>query len=121
MLAAILAELARLFRQSAAEPQAFGRQFQDLCLQIDRQLVVRSPSGSTQGRCRGIAPDGALLLETERGLERIYSGVLGRAPGIRRVRGAKDFGRVYRLTSTSISFCAVCSGRVRRTISALPL
>ena len=28
------------------------------------------------GRCAGIAPDGALLLETQEGLERFYSGVL---------------------------------------------
>ncbi len=76
LLLDILSELAATFRQAAAEPEAFGRRFQDLCLQIGERLTVTAHGTSTAGRCRGIAADGALLLETERGVQRIYSGTL---------------------------------------------
>ena len=72
----ILACLAAAFQQSAADPPAFGARFQQLCLQVGQPLVVRSGSVETAGRCLGIAADGALLLETARGREKFYSGVL---------------------------------------------
>jgi BirA family transcriptional regulator, biotin operon repressor / biotin---[acetyl-CoA-carboxylase] ligase len=76
LLLDVLAELAAVFQQSAAEPAAFGARFQDLCLQVGKPLVIHAGGAATAGHCRGIAADGALLLETERGLEKFYSGVL---------------------------------------------
>ncbi len=76
LLVDILAELAAVFQQSAAQPEAFGTRFQDLCLQVGKPLVIHVHGAATAGHCLGIAADGALLLETERGLEKIYSGVL---------------------------------------------
>ena len=76
LLVDLLAELAAVFQQSAAEPAAFGARFQDLCLQVGRPLVIETGGIATAGHCLGIADDGALLLETARGREKFYSGVL---------------------------------------------
>ncbi len=72
----ILAELASAFQQSAAQSDAFGARFHDLCLQVGQPLVIETGAGPIAGHCLGIAPDGALLLETARGCEKFYSGVL---------------------------------------------
>jgi BirA family biotin operon repressor/biotin-[acetyl-CoA-carboxylase] ligase len=76
LLLDILAELADVFQQSAAAPEVFGARFQDLCLQVGKPLVIVAGGTATAGHCLGIAADGALLLETERGREKFYSGVL---------------------------------------------
>ena len=76
MLLEILAELASVFQQSAAQPDAFGARFHDLCLQVGQPLVIEAGGQPVSGHCLGIAPDGALLLETARGREKFYSGVL---------------------------------------------
>jgi BirA family biotin operon repressor/biotin-[acetyl-CoA-carboxylase] ligase len=76
LLLDILAELSSVFQQSAAEPTAFGARFQDLCLQVDKPLTIEAGGTTTAGHCLGIAADGALLLQTARGVEKFYSGVL---------------------------------------------
>jgi BirA family biotin operon repressor/biotin-[acetyl-CoA-carboxylase] ligase len=63
-------------RDSAADPQAFGTRFGELCLQVGHELTIESGGRTTTGRCAGIAPDGALILETSDGRRRFYSGVL---------------------------------------------
>jgi len=79
LVASFLERLDAALRLSAADPPALGRRFAELCLQIGRRLVVEQPGGAATGLCLGIAADGALLLETDRGVETIYSGTLRRA------------------------------------------
>jgi BirA family transcriptional regulator, biotin operon repressor / biotin---[acetyl-CoA-carboxylase] ligase len=77
---AVLGELLRKLQQAmqaaATDPDAFGGQFQNLCLQVGRPLTIEAAGRRTTGVCAGIAPDGALLIETATGIEAIYSGVL---------------------------------------------
>jgi len=76
LLAKLLRNIKSAVRDSAAAPLEFGRRFQDLCLQIGRELTIDVGGRQTTGRCAGVAPDGALLLESEAGPRRYYSGVL---------------------------------------------
>jgi BirA family biotin operon repressor/biotin-[acetyl-CoA-carboxylase] ligase len=76
LLAALLANIERSVRESAADPESFGRRFGELCLQVGRELTIDVGGRLTTGRCAGIAPDGALLLETTAGWQKFYSGVL---------------------------------------------
>lgn len=78
--AQVLVELSRqidaAFRQLAAEPELLGERFDELCLQHGSELTVESAGRRVSGRCAGIAADGALLLDTFSGRQRVYSGVL---------------------------------------------
>ena len=76
VLGELLRNLQRAMQASAADPEGFGRQFQSRCLQVGRQLTIEAAGRRTTGTCAGIAPDGALLIETPTGIEAIYSGVL---------------------------------------------
>ena len=80
VLLSLVENLRQAMRASAAEPHAFGRQFQELCLQVGHELTIDVGVRCVTGRCAGIAPDGALLLETENDLQRFYSGVLRHSP-----------------------------------------
>ena len=68
--------LGTLLRLSENDPAAMGGRFQELCLQVGQELTVVAPGSQRQGRCQGVAPDGALLLRTAEGVERVYSGAL---------------------------------------------
>ena len=72
----LLDQLQAAVQDSAASPEHFGERFNDLCLQIGQQLTVESGSQRTTGTCVGIAADGALLLDTPVGMQKVYSGVL---------------------------------------------
>lgn len=76
LLAALLVNVNAALRDFVDDPQAFGGQFQELCLQTGRDVTIEAGGRRTTGRCVGIGPDGALLLETGDGLQRFYSGVL---------------------------------------------
>ncbi len=76
LLLELLGNLEAAVRASAASPETFGRRFGQLCLQRGRELTIEVGGQRTTGRCAGIAPDGALLLETAAGWQRFYSGVL---------------------------------------------
>jgi BirA family transcriptional regulator, biotin operon repressor / biotin---[acetyl-CoA-carboxylase] ligase len=76
LLVDLLANLQAAVRDSAAAPEEFGARFGQLCLQTGQQLTIEAGSRRTTGRCAGIAPDGALLLETPSGWQRFYSGTL---------------------------------------------
>jgi BirA family biotin operon repressor/biotin-[acetyl-CoA-carboxylase] ligase len=76
LLAQLLRNIELAVRDSAADPQAYGRRFQDLCLQVGKELTIEAGERRATGRCAGIAPDGALLLENGGRYERFYSGVL---------------------------------------------
>ena len=58
----------------------FGRRFHDMALQIGEQLTINVGGRKSTGRCLGIDPDGALLLETAMGVERFHSGTLHGTP-----------------------------------------
>ncbi|MGD9723052.1 MAG: biotin--[acetyl-CoA-carboxylase] ligase [Pirellulales bacterium] len=76
MLADLLSNVELAVRAAAADPPAYGRRFQELCLQVGRELTIEIGGRRTTGRCAGIAPDGALVLETPSGWQKFYSGVL---------------------------------------------
>jgi BirA family biotin operon repressor/biotin-[acetyl-CoA-carboxylase] ligase len=76
LLTDLLGNLRHAVRESAASPGDFGLRFNELCLQIGRELTVDVAGRRTTGLCAGIAPDGALVLETPAGRERFFSGVL---------------------------------------------
>ena len=48
------------------------------CLLRDRRVQIQAGANTTVGQCRGIADDGAPLLETLTGTQRIYGGVVAR-------------------------------------------
>jgi len=62
--------------QLAASAPEVARRADRLCLQHGQALVIQSGDRRTQGVCAGIADDGALVLRTERGSEKFYSGAL---------------------------------------------
>lgn len=76
LLVRLLRNIELAVRDSAADPQAYGRRFQELCLQVGKELTIEVGGRRATGRCAGIAPDGALLLEDGGRYERFYSGVL---------------------------------------------
>jgi BirA family biotin operon repressor/biotin-[acetyl-CoA-carboxylase] ligase len=69
-------QLDAALRELAANPERFGLRFDELCLQRGNELVVQCAGRQIAGRCAGIATDGALLLDTFSGRQRVYSGVL---------------------------------------------
>jgi BirA family transcriptional regulator, biotin operon repressor / biotin---[acetyl-CoA-carboxylase] ligase len=81
LLVGLLDELARVLAHSGADAVSLGAQFQELCLQTGELLEVVAGGRSLVGRCLGIAPDGALLIETEGGVRQLYSGVVRTAAG----------------------------------------
>jgi BirA family biotin operon repressor/biotin-[acetyl-CoA-carboxylase] ligase len=68
--------LAVSLRMLAGAPEQLGARFNELCLQHGQTLTVRNGDDHTTGRCAGIAPDGALLLDTPTGRCAFYSGTL---------------------------------------------
>jgi len=77
ILLALLEHLDAAFRQLIARPEQIAARANALCLQHGQTLTLELGQRRIRGRCRGIAPDGALLLDTPEGPEKFYSGVLG--------------------------------------------
>ncbi|MFH1269139.1 MAG: hypothetical protein ABIK89_25710, partial [Planctomycetota bacterium] len=76
ILLALLEHLAAAFRQLTARPEQIAATANALCLQHGQTLTLELGQRRIRGRCRGIATDGALLLDTPEGLDKFYSGVL---------------------------------------------
>jgi BirA family biotin operon repressor/biotin-[acetyl-CoA-carboxylase] ligase len=76
VLVALLRELAETLRELAENPDRVGRRFDELCLQHGQALTLRAGRETVCGVCEGIAPDGALLIATDGGRRRCYSGTL---------------------------------------------
>lgn len=76
ILVSLLRHLEAALAQLAAEPDRIGQQADHRCAQRGAMLSVERGSQTTTGRCAGIAPDGALLLDTRQGRLAIYSGTL---------------------------------------------
>jgi BirA family transcriptional regulator, biotin operon repressor / biotin---[acetyl-CoA-carboxylase] ligase len=76
LLGQLLANVRLALIESASDPNGYGQRFEYLCLQRGRELTVDIAGRRTTGRCLTIDPDGALVLETETGTQRVYSGSL---------------------------------------------
>lgn len=75
VLATLIDELATALGRLGSDPAALGVEFQNLCLQVDDWLEIAVGGRIVAGRCLGVTPDGARLVETASGVERLYSGV----------------------------------------------
>jgi BirA family biotin operon repressor/biotin-[acetyl-CoA-carboxylase] ligase len=76
VLRRILDHLDAGLRRLAASPREIAARANAICLQRGQILTVLSGQVSTTGRCRGIAPDGALVLDTPQGPRTVYSGTV---------------------------------------------
>lgn len=74
VLVDLLKCLERALADLRQEPHVIAARADELCLQRGRTLGLQAGGREATGRCRGIAPDGALLLETASGVEAFYSG-----------------------------------------------
>jgi BirA family biotin operon repressor/biotin-[acetyl-CoA-carboxylase] ligase len=76
----VLSKMQGALIESARAPAEFGARFDELCLQRGCELTLDVGQQCVSGTCAGIAADGALLLDTARGREKFYSGVLRHGP-----------------------------------------
>jgi BirA family biotin operon repressor/biotin-[acetyl-CoA-carboxylase] ligase len=76
MLVELLKHMEQAFAGLRTDPKAIARRTDELCLQRGRTLTLRLGNRELTGGCRGIADDGALLLETSNGMESFYSGTI---------------------------------------------
>jgi BirA family biotin operon repressor/biotin-[acetyl-CoA-carboxylase] ligase len=75
-LVSLLTELHAALSLLYAQPAELGREFDALALQRGQMLLLRQGDQHHAGRCRGIATDGGLQIETEAGLRTFYSGTM---------------------------------------------
>jgi len=76
LLIDLLRRLEQEFARLCSDVESVALQANELCLDRGRTLTLQWADRKVTGPCRGIAPDGALLLETPAGLEAFYSGTL---------------------------------------------
>jgi biotin-(acetyl-CoA carboxylase) ligase len=76
VLIAVLGQLRSALACCQREPWRIAGRADELCTQRDAVLTVQQGRRRTTGRCQGIAPDGALRLETDQGTVQLYSGVV---------------------------------------------
>ena len=76
LLTELLRQLETVLGRLASEPEQLGVRANALCLQRGRTLTLEHGDRRITAPCAGIAPDGALLLETPEGRRPFYSGVL---------------------------------------------
>jgi BirA family biotin operon repressor/biotin-[acetyl-CoA-carboxylase] ligase len=76
ILVALLGCLEKAFGQLASQPDRIGAEADALCLWRGKTLNLLVGDQAITGRCDGIAPDGALILDTPQGRQTLYSGVV---------------------------------------------
>jgi BirA family biotin operon repressor/biotin-[acetyl-CoA-carboxylase] ligase len=76
LLIDLLGRLELMLRQVAESPAAVGHRANGLCLQRGQTLTIDAGKQTLTGRCAGIAPDGALLIDAKSGRSVFYSGVV---------------------------------------------
>ncbi len=76
LLVALLENLEASLVQLGEPVERLGERFDLLCLQRGEVLTVHQGEQKITGRCLGIAPDGALLLENPTGRQAVLSGTL---------------------------------------------
>ena len=74
VLVDLLKRLEQAFSELRQEPDNVAARADTFCLQRGRTLTLLHDGRESTGHCRGIASDGALLLETPQGMESFYSG-----------------------------------------------
>jgi biotin-(acetyl-CoA carboxylase) ligase len=72
----VLKQLGTRWRQLAAGGIDLAEAWQRWCLLTGRTVQVIAGEQRHAGHCRGIGPDGALLVHTERGEQRIFGGTV---------------------------------------------
>lgn len=81
LLARLLLELeAALMAYQRAGFAAFRESWTARCAHLDVAVRLSADAGGSEGLCRGVADDGALLLETAGGIERVVSGDVSLRP-----------------------------------------
>jgi len=76
ILITLLEKLEACFAELAATPELVATRADRLCLQRGAMLTLRQGSDAVTGRCLGVTPDGALVLETPHGPQSYYSGTI---------------------------------------------
>jgi BirA family transcriptional regulator, biotin operon repressor / biotin---[acetyl-CoA-carboxylase] ligase len=76
ILVALLNRLERHIVALKRDPAEIAARADALCLQRDKPIALQQARQTITGLCRGIAPDGALLVETPDGLQSYYSGTI---------------------------------------------
>ncbi len=76
LLIAILCQLERQLRELALSPESVAARTHELCLQRGKRLQIVQGQRRIEGRCLGIATDGALLLEIGGKPQAVHSGVV---------------------------------------------
>jgi BirA family biotin operon repressor/biotin-[acetyl-CoA-carboxylase] ligase len=76
LLLDLLGRLERDFELLATASERIAGRVDRLCLQRGHTLTLRQGDREITGRCQGIAPDGALVLDTPSAGQRFYSGVI---------------------------------------------
>jgi BirA family biotin operon repressor/biotin-[acetyl-CoA-carboxylase] ligase len=77
-LVAVLHKLAAALDELSTGADHLQQKWTERCLLTGRSVEIALPTRRIIGLCRGIAPDGALLVETDAGLERCLSGIVAR-------------------------------------------
>jgi BirA family transcriptional regulator, biotin operon repressor / biotin---[acetyl-CoA-carboxylase] ligase len=72
----LLRRLEQEFSRLRGDAKSVALRADELCLDRGRRLTLQWADRTVTGPCRGIAPDGALLLETSSGVEPFYSGTI---------------------------------------------
>ena len=75
-LAKLLRRFAANLAELAADPASLAERWQAVCALSGKIVTVDQGSQVVSGRCLGLATDGALLVQTTRGTEPVYSGVV---------------------------------------------
>ncbi len=79
VLIAWLNRFADHLRALAVADPGLAERWQSLCALSGKSIELQSGNRTIRGTCRGIDTDGALLVDTAAGPERLYAGVLVRA------------------------------------------
>jgi len=88
LLIDVLKGIAIRLRQLVAEDSAILDAFDAMCRQHGQTLTLYVGDRAVTGRCAGIGPDGALLLDTPNGRERFLAGTL--RPPSRQAKSATE-------------------------------
>jgi BirA family biotin operon repressor/biotin-[acetyl-CoA-carboxylase] ligase len=76
VLVGLLSALERLLNQLGSSPETVTARANQLCVQHGHRLTIEQGNRPVSGLCTGIASDGALVLETSAGTQKVYSGTL---------------------------------------------
>jgi BirA family biotin operon repressor/biotin-[acetyl-CoA-carboxylase] ligase len=76
ILIALFCHLESLLGRIATAPEKVARRADERCLQRGKTLTIETGGRCVRGRCVGIAPNGALWLETALGRQSFVSGVV---------------------------------------------